>query len=1073
MIARTIAWSIRNRLVVLVASLILIVVGIESLSRLALDALPDLSDVQVIVKTDFPGQAPQFVEDQVTYPLAASLLSVPGTKAVRGFSMFGESYVYVIFKDGTDIYWARSRILENLSQVAGRLPAGAQPTLGPDASGVGWVYEYALLDRSGHTPVEKLRALQDFYLKLELQSVPGVAEVASLGGMARQFQVDVDPVRLAAHNLDLGQVAQAVKNSNQSSGGAAFEMARAEYLVRSNGYLRNTADFDDIPVMTDSAGNVIRLKQVANLTVGPQPRRGIAELDGKGEVTGGIVVMRHGENALTTIRGVKARLEELKKGLPPGVEIVPTYDRSGLIERAVHTLRDKLLEESLAVALICGIFLFHFRSSLVAIVTLPIGILVALWIMRLQGVSANIMSLGGIAIAVGAMVDAAIVMIENMHRHLEKIPLAQQREDVWDIVRQSATEVGPALFFSLLVITLSFLPVFTLTGQEARLFTPLAYTKTYAMAAAAMLAITLTPVLMGYAIRGRIPPESANPLNRVLKRIYQPALHAALRHPKMILLAAAVSLLTLAFPLSQLGSEFMPPLDEGDLLYMPTTLPGISADEAADILRRTDQLIAAMPEVERVFGKAGRAETATDPAPLSMLETTIILKPRSEWPAGSTKQGLIEKLDQTVRLAGLTNSWGYPIKTRIDMLSTGIRTPLGIKISGPDMAQLERLSIDIESALRAVPGTRSVFAERIGAGRYVDIDIDRQQAARYGLSVADIQSVTESAVGGQTIGTIIDGRERFPITLRYSRSDRDSPRALGDIRIKAPSGALIMLRDVARVHVSDGPTEIKSENARPVAYVFIDLATPDAGRYLEAAQQVLDQKIKFGTGYTMSWQGQYLNYQNGKPRLWSAVALTLLLVMALLFLHFRNAVKVGLVLLCLPFSLIGGLWFIYLLGYQLSVAVIIGLIALSGVAAEFGIVMLLYLDQALAALKEQKARIDDADLLSAIISGALLRLRPKAMTVAVILGGLLPVMFSDEAGADVMKRIAAPLIGGMISAPLFSLIVIPAFYLLIHRYQIQRRQIQGHQIERRRMQRRQKQRSQTHDTQVEPVPAAE
>lgn len=1035
MIARTIDWSIRNRLVVLVASLILILGGIESLSRLSLDALPDLSDVQVIVKTDFPGQAPQFVEDQVTYPLAASLLSVPGTKAVRGFSMFGESYVYVIFKDNTDIYWARSRILENLSQAAGRLPAGAQPTLGPDASGVGWVYEYALVDRSGRISAEKLRALQDFYLKLELQSVPGVAEIASLGGMARQFQVDVDPVKLAAYNLDLGQVAQAVKNSNQSSGGAAFEMARAEYLVRSNGYLHTTTDFDDIPLMADSAGNVVRLKQVANITVGPQPRRGVAELDGKGEVTGGIVVMRHGENALATIRGVKARLEELKKGLPAGVEIVPTYDRSGLIERAVRTLRDKLLEESLAVALICGIFLFHFRSSLVAIVTLPIGILSALWIMRLQGVSANIMSLGGIAIAVGAMVDAAIVMIENMHRHLEKTPLMpHQKRDVWPIVRRSATEVGPALFFSLLVITLSFLPVFTLTGQEARLFSPLAYTKTYAMAAAAMLAITLTPVLMGYAIRGRIPPESANPLNRGLKRAYQPVLYAALRHPKKTLFAALICLATLALPLSQLGSEFMPPLDEGDLLYMPTTMPGVSADEAADILRRTDQLIAAMPEVARVFGKAGRAETATDPAPLSMLETTIILKPRSEWPAGSSRQNLIEKLDQTVRLAGLTNSWGYPIKTRIDMLSTGIRTPLGIKISGPDMAELERLSIEMESALRTIPGTRSVFAERIGAGRYIDIDIDRQQAARYGLSVAEIQGVVESAVGGQTVGTIIDGRERFPITLRYSRSDRDSPQALGEIRIKAPNGALVMLRDVARVHVSDGPTEIKSENARPVAYVFIDLSTPDAGRYLAAAQEVLDQKIKFGTGYTMAWQGQYLNYQNGKPRLWAAVVLTLLLVTALLFLHFRDAVKVALVLLCLPFSLIGGLWFVYLLGYQLSVAVVIGLIALSGVAAEFGIVMLLYLDQALATLKEKNPAPAQTDLLSAIIAGALLRLRPKAMTVAVILGGLLPVMFSDDAGADVMKRIAAPLIGGMVSAPLFSLIVIPAFYLLIHRH---------------------------------------
>lgn len=1036
MITAVIDWCTRNRLIVLVMTLALTLVGIESLSRLSLDALPDLSDVQVIVKTEYPGQAPQFVEDQVTYPLAASLLSVPGTKAVRGVSMFGESLIYVIFEDGTDIYWARSRILESLSQATGRLPASAVPTLGPDASGVGWVYEYALVDASGNTPPDRLRALQDFYLKLELQSLPGVAEVASIGGKARQFQIDADPLKLAAHGLSLDQVAEAVKGSNQSSGGAAFEMARAEYLVRSDGYLRNTGDFEDIPVYTDDKGNVIRLKQVADVSIGPRPRRGIAELDGKGEVTGGIVVMRHGENALTTIRGVKARLQELRAGLPPGVEIVTTYDRSSLIERAVRTLRDKLLEESLAVALICGFFLFHVRSSLVAIVTLPIGILVALWIMRLQGVSANIMSLGGIVIAVGAMVDAAIVMIENMHRHLEKTPATPgETRDVWPIVRESAGEVGPALFFSLLVITVSFLPVFTLTGQEARLFSPLAYTKTYAMAAAAVLAVTLTPVLMGYAIRGRIPPESANPINRTLKRFYQPVLYAALKHPGRVLFVAVLSLATLAVPLSRLGSEFMPPLDEGDLLYMPTTMPGVSADEAADILRRTDQLIAAMPEVARVFGKAGRAETATDPAPLSMLETTVMLKPRSEWPAGSTKQGVIEKLDQAVRLPGLTNSWGYPIKTRIDMQSTGIRTPLGIKITGSDVAELERIAIGMESALRTVPGTRSVFAERIGAGRYVDIDIDRQQAARYGLGINAIQSVVEGAMGGQTLGTVIDGRERFPITLRYTRGDRDSLSALNEMRIRTPNGTLVALRDVARIHVSDGPTEVKSENARPVAYVFIDLSTPDVGSYLTAAQDVLDRDVKLGVGYAMAWEGQYLNYQEGKPRLLTTVALTLLLISTLLFMHFRSAVKVSVVLLCLPFSLVGGLWFVYLLDYQLSVAVFIGLIALAGVAAEFGVVMLLYLDQALAAQRNEKETLAPADVMAAVVSGALLRLRPKAMTVAVILGGLLPVMFSDDAGADVMKRIAAPLIGGMVSAPLFSLIVIPAIYLLVFRRQ--------------------------------------
>jgi Cu(I)/Ag(I) efflux system membrane protein CusA/SilA len=1030
-IERIIDWSIRNRLAVLGIVGALVLVCLESLSRMSLDALPDLSDVQVIVMTEYPGQAPQFVEDQITYPLATSLLSVPGTKAVRGFSMFGESFIYVIFNDGTDIYWARSRIMESLNQMSGKLPAGAMPVLGPDASGVAWVFEYALVDKTGQTSIDKLRSLQDYYLKLELQSVPGVAEVASIGGMVRQFQIEVDPTKLAAHGLGMDDIEMAVKNSNQSSGGAAFEMARAEYLVRANGYLKSSADFADIPVMADSMGNVVRLKQIAQVTLGPQPRRGIAELDGKGEVVGGIVVMRHGENALTTVRGVKARLEELRNGLPPGVELVTTYDRSGLIERAVGTLRKNLIEESIAVALICGAFLMHLRSSLVAIMTLPIGILVALWIMRLQGVSANIMSLGGIAIAIGAMVDAAIVLVENMHRHLEKNPT----DDRWPIVHQSAREVGPALFFSLMVITVSFLPVFTLTGQEARLFTPLAYTKTYAMAGAAILAITLTPVLMGYAIRGKIPPESASPVNRLLRFLYQPALAAALRHPKWTLLVAAFLLATVFIPLTRVGNEFMPPLDEGDLLYMPTTLPGVSADEAADILQRTDALIAAMPEVERVFGKAGRADTVTDPAPLSMLETTIVLKPRAKWPEGSSRNNeeLIEKLNETVRLAGLTNSWGYPIKTRIDMLSTGIRTPLGIKVTGPDATRLERLSIEIEDLIRTVPGTRSVFAERTGSGRYVDIDINRARASRYGLSIAAIQQVVQSAVGGEKIGTIIEGRERYPITLRYPRDARSSPEALEEIRIKTPGGALITLRDVANVRVADGPTEIKSENARPVAYVFVDPATADTGAYLAAAQRVLDEKLHMEPGYAVAWQGQYMNYTRGKTRLWSIIALTMLLVAGLLYIHFHHAGKVALVLLCLPFSLIGGLWSIYLLDYQMSLAVVIGLIALAGMAAEFGVVMLLYLDQALADLRQQNSAPNDKEILEAIVGGALLRLRPKIMTVATLYGGLLPLMFSNDTGADVMKRIAAPLVGGMISAPIFSLIVIPSIYWLVHR----------------------------------------
>lgn len=1025
MIARIITWSIRNRLLVLAACLALLAGGTLSLTRLSLDALPDLSDVQVIVKTELAGQAPQLVEDQLTYPLAAALLAVPGTKAVRGFSMFGESYVYVIFKDGTDLYWARSRILESLSQATGRLPAGAVPTLGPDASGVGWVFEYALVDKSGNTPPDRLRALQDFYLKLELQSVPGVAEVASLGGMARQFQVDADPARLAAHNVGLEEVAQAVKDANQAGGGAPIEMARAEYLLRANGYLRKPSDFEHIPVPAE--GGTLRLGQLAQTSIGPQPRRGLADLDGKGDVTGGIVVMRHGENALATIAAVKERLEQLKKALPPGVEIVTTYDRSGLIERAVRTLRDKLLEESLAVAVICAVFLFRLRSALVAIVTLPLGILAALWIMRLQGVSANIMSLGGIAIAVGAMVDAAIVMIENMHRHLELQPERKAGDNIWPVVQKAATEVGPALFFSLLIITVSFLPVFTLTGQELRLFAPLAYTKTYAMAAAAMLAITLTPVLMGYLINGKLPSESANPVNRVLKRAYKPLLEAALARPRTIIALALLLLATVAIPLQRIGSEFMPPLDEGDLLYMPTTLPGVSAAEAADLLQRTDRIIAAMPEVARVFGKAGRADTATDPAPLSMLETTIMLKPRSEWPEGSARDNaeLIQKLDQAVRLPGLTNSWGFPIKTRIDMLSTGIRSALGIKLSGPDLATLDRQAQQVETLLRTLPGTRSVFADRIGAGRYIDVSVKREAAARYGLSVAAIQGALQGAVGGESIGTIIDGRERYPIVLRYPRADRDGLAALEQIRLKGAGGALVPLREVADVIVADGPTELKSENARPVAYVYVDLAGADAGRYLEQAQSLLDAQFKLEPGVTLSWQGQYLQFKDGKLRLWSAIGMTLLLVAGLLYLHFRDLTKLALVLACLPFSVTGGLWLTYLLDYQLSVAVVIGLIALAGVATEFGIVMLLYLDQALEEQPRQPHK--------AIMAGALLRLRPKAMTVAVILGGLLPVMLSDDAGADVMKRIAAPLIGGMITAPLFSLIVIPAVYWLLRR----------------------------------------
>lgn len=1025
MISRIIVWSIRNRLMVLVSAIALFVGGLWSLQRLSLDALPDLSDVQVIVKTDYPGQAPQLVEDQVTYPLAGALLAVPGTKAVRGFSMFGESFVYVIFKDGTDLYWARSRILENLAQMSSRLPAGVAPTLGPDASGVGWVFEYALIDKAGKTPPEKLRAIQDFFLKLELQSVPGVAEVASLGGMSRQFQVDADPAALAAHKIEVSKVAEALRDANQSSGGSPIEMARAEYLVRSNGNLKTIDDFRNVPVAGDGA--IVRLQQLANISIGAQARRGVADLDGKGDVVGGIVVMRHGENALATVTAVKSRLEQMKRSLPPGVEIVTTYDRGGLIERAVSTLRDKLLEESIAVAVICGIFLFRVRSALVAIVTLPLGILVALWIMRVQGVSANVMSLGGIAIAVGAMVDAAIVMIENMHRQLEMSPHKVEKADIWPVVEKAAVEVGPALFFSLIIITVSFLPVLTLSGQEHRLFAPLAYTKTYAMAAAAMLAITLTPVLMGYLINGKLASESANPVNTFLKRLYRPVLKGALAWPRLSMVLALLVLASTALPLQRLGSEFMPPLDEGDLLYMPTTMPSISAAEASDLLRRTDQIIASMPEVARVFGKAGHAETATDPAPLSMFETTIRLKPRKDWPKGSarTNEELIAKLDTAVNLPGFTNSWGFPIKTRIDMLSTGIRSALGIKISGSDFSALEKQADEVAALLRTLPETRSVFSDRVGGGRYIDVDINREAAARYGLSVAMIQGSLQNVVGGQVVGTVVNGRERYPITLRFPSADRDGTAALEQLRLTNAAGVQVALQEVATVAIKDGPVEIKSENARPVAYVYVDLSTGDVGKYLKEAKELLNAKLQLEPGTTLTWQGQYLAFLEGQASLIAAIVMTLIAVAALLYLHFKHLPKVALVLLCLPFSVSGGIWLTWLLDYQLSVAVVIGLIALAGVATEFGIVMLLYLDQA---LEENPEHPRDA-----IVAGALLRLRPKSMTVAVILGGLLPVMFSDDAGADVMKRIAAPLIGGMVTAPMFSLLIIPVVYFYLSR----------------------------------------
>ena len=1027
MIHRLIAWSLANRLLVLVAAVLVAAWGMYSVQRIPLDAIPDLSDVQVIVKTMYPGQSPQIVEDQVTYPLSTALLSVPGSTAVRGFSMFGESYVYVIFKDGTDPYWARSRVLEYLSQMAGKLPPGVSPTLGPDASGVGWVFEYALVDRQHRYDPDQLRAVQDFFLKYELQSLPGVSEVSSVGGMVRQFQIEVDPNRLAAYNLTLDKVEQAVRDANAAGGGSVMEMGHAEYMVRFQGYLKKLDDFRRIPLGLSPQGVPLRLGDVAHIQTGPELRRGVTDLDGEGEVTGGIVVMRYGYNALETIAGVQARLAEIKGSLPPGVELVVTYDRSGLIERAVGTLKEKLVEESLAVAAVCLLFLFHLRSSLVAVVTLPIGILAAFIVMQAQGVSANIMSLGGIAIAIGAMVDAAIVMIENMHKHLER---AGPAPDYWAVVQASALEVGPALFFSLLVITVSFLPVFTLTGQEARLFAPLAYTKTYAMAAAAGLAVTLVPVLMGYFIRGRIRAEQGNPLNRVLQAAYRPLLDFALNRRGLTLTLGALLLASLAWPLSRLGSEFMPPLYEGDLLYMPTTLPGVSIDEAANILQITDRLIRQMPEVERVFGKAGRADTATDPAPLSMLETTILLKPRSQWPAGETVEDLIRKLDATARLPGLTNSWGYPIRTRIDMLSTGIRTALGVKITGPDLAGIAALAEQIEATLKPVPGTRAVFAERVGGGRYLDVEMNRAAAARYGVSAGDVQRLVQNAIGGENIGTVVAGRERFPINLRYPRSLRDSPEALGAARVTLPDGQHVPLSTIARIGVADGPAEIKSENGRLTGYVYVDIAGRDLGGYIAAAKEAVEQSVKPKPGYAIAWSGQYVNMERAKARLQWVIPFTIALVVLLLLLHFRNGTKVALVLLSLPFALVGGFWLVYWLGYNLSVAVAVGFIALAGVAAEFGVVMLLYLDNALEERRAQGLPMDAGTLRAAIVQGALLRIRPKMMTVSVILAGLLPIMVSDATGADVMKRIAAPLVGGMITAPLLSLILIPVLYSL-------------------------------------------
>ena len=1037
MIARIIRWSITNRFLVLLATLMLAAWGIWSLTRIPLDALPDLSDVQVIIRTTWPGQAPQIVENQVTYPLTTTMLSVPGAKTVRGYSFFGDSFVYVLFADGTDPYWARSRVLEYLNQVQSRLPSAARASLGPDATGVGWVYEYALVDRSGKLDLSQLRALQDWFLRYELKTVPNVSEVASIGGMVRQYQIVLNPDRLRAYNIPESRVIEAVGRANQEAGGSVLELGEAEYMVRASGYLKSLADFRKIPLMTTAAGVSVRLGDVARIQIGPEMRRGIAELNGEGEVAGGVIVMRSGKNALETIKAVKAKLETLKASLPPGVEIVTTYDRSGLIERAIDNLSHKLIEEFIVVTLVCAIFLFHLRSALVAIVSLPLGILAAFIVMRYQGVNANIMSLGGIAIAIGAMVDAAVVMIENAHKHIEKWKHAHPGQNLtgstqWEVIADAAAEVGPALFFSLLIITLSFIPVFTLEAQEGRLFSPLAFTKTYAMAAAAGLSVTLIPVLMGYLIRGNIPDEQKNPLNRFLIRLYRPLLDGVLRRPGTVLLVAAFLAIATLWPINRLGGEFMPPLDEGDLLYMPTALPGISVGKVSELLQQTDRLIKTVPEVDSVFGKAGRAETATDPAPLEMFETTIRFKPQEQWRPGMTQKKLIEELDRTVKVPGLTNIWVPPIRNRIDMLATGIKSPVGIKVAGVSLAEIDRLTAEIEHAVKAVPGVSSALAERLTGGRYIDVDIDRDAAARYGLNVADVQSIVSSAIGGENIGETIEGLQRFPINVRYPREIRDSLENLRNLPIQTERGAQIRLGDVTTIRIADGPPMLKSENARLSGWVYVDIRGRDLNSAVHDMQAAVAKEVKLPPGYSIAWSGQFEYMERAKEKLKLVVPATLAIIFVLLYLTFGSFAEALLIMATLPFALAGGAWLMWILGYNLSVASGVGFIALAGVAAEFGVIMLLYLKNAWGE-RISSGKIGLPDLLDAIREGAVLRVRPKAMTVAVIIAGLLPIMLGSGTGSEVMRRIAAPMVGGMITAPLLSMFVIPAAYLLMRR----------------------------------------
>ncbi len=1032
MIANVIAWSVKNRVLVLLLSVIIAMLGVYSIKNTPIDAIPDLSDVQVIVKTSYPGQAPQVVQDQVTYPLTTAMLSVPGAKTVRGFSFFGDSYVYIIFDDKTDLYWARSRVLEYLNQVSSQLPENAVPQLGPDASGVGWVYLYALIDQTGQHDISQLRSIQDWFLKYELQSVAGVSEVATVGGMVKQYQIVVDPQRLRAFDIPLTHIENAIKQANQEVGASVVELSEAEYIVRASGYLQSVSDLNNIPLGVSDNGTSLVLQDIADISVGPQMRRGVAELNGLGEAVGGIVVMRFGENAQQTINNVKAKLADLKKSLPDGVEIVTVYDRSGLIGDAVDNLWDKLIEEIAMVALVCVVFLLHVRSSLVAIISLPMGILVAFTVMNWQGLNANIMSLGGIAIAIGAMIDGAIVMIENYHRHLENFKGSV--EERWQLVVQSASEVGPGLFFSLLIITVSFLPVFTLEAQEGRMFTPLAYTKTFAMAASAALAITLIPVLMGYFVRGKIISEKKNPINHFLVRCYQPLLSTVLNYPKITLSIVVVVLASGLWPMYKIGSEFMPELNEGDLMYMPTTYPGVSIGKAREILQQTDKLIKTVPEVESVFGKVGRAETATDPAPLTMIETFIQLKDKDQWRDGVTLESIKRELDELVQVPGLTNTWVMPIKTRIDMLATGIKTPVGLKIAGPDLDVIQKIGMQIETTLADHPGTASVYSERVVGGRYLEVDIKREQAIRYGLNIADVQQVVSAAIGGTNVTQTVEGQERYPVNIRYPQFYRDSPEHLELLPIVTESGQRIALADVADIRIEDGPPSIKSENARINGWVFIDVTGVDIGTYVNSAKALFDEQLSLPAGYSITWSGQFEYIERAKEKLTYIIPLTVGIIVILLYLNFRSFPHVVLLLGTLPIALVGSFWLMYLLNFNFSIAAGVGLIALAGVAAETGVIMLVYLDQAIKKsdfLNHQESvdNFKDKTIIRQVITqGASLRVRPVVMTAGATIIGLIPILYGTGTGSEVMSRLAAPMVGGMITTLLLTLFVLPVVY---------------------------------------------